>query len=106
MTIPKKQAVGSDRGDYNYMELFSDFALIDKDMSWMDGAACKGLALKHFFPDNGNTKEAKLVCATCPKKKRCYDFSITNKITEGVWGGRSASERKRYLQSVRHPGIV
>jgi WhiB family redox-sensing transcriptional regulator len=106
MTIPKKQAVGSDRGDYNYMELFSDFALIDKDMSWMDGAACRGLELEAFFPENGNCREAKLVCAKCPKKKRCYDFSIENKIMEGVWGGRSANERRRYLQSVRHPGIV
>jgi hypothetical protein len=38
--------------------------------------------------------KAKAVCGTCPIQLKCLDYAVTNKETEGVWGGLTAPERR------------
>jgi Transcription factor WhiB len=37
--------------------------------------------------------QAKAVCASCSIRQKCLEYAITNKETEGVWGGLSGPER-------------
>jgi hypothetical protein len=38
------------------------------------------------------------VCAACPVRQPCLDYAITNRISDGIWGGLTERER-RALQS-------
>ena len=102
MTTPKKTAAASGRGTCDDMELSLDyFVLIDKSTGWKEEAACRGMDTNHFFPEKGSTQtviEAKSVCATCRVQQKCLDFALTNHIMQGVWGGKSPSQRKEYLR--------
>jgi hypothetical protein len=37
--------------------------------------------------------QAKAVCASCSIRQKCLEYAITNKETEGIWGGLSGPER-------------
>lgn len=64
--------------------------------SWADRAACRNVDPETFFPKReGNTAEAKKVCAACPVKSECAEYAIANRIAYGVWGGLSPKERHR-----------
>ena len=49
-----------------------------------------------FFPDNGEAPRtlpvAQAICARCPVRQDCSDAGRGE--TFGVWGGRSARQRK------------
>jgi WhiB family redox-sensing transcriptional regulator len=88
------------------MEILSAFHLEDNDMSWQDDAYCRNTGID-FFPETAyNTKAvpAMQLCEDCPVKQRCLDFAMNNNINWGIWGGRTAPNRrsmKRYRYS-RH----
>lgn len=88
----------SSRGGYSYMELLSEWELVDNDDSWKKDAACKDMDSYMFFPEQGanhHFKKAKKVCARCPVYKQCMNFAIVNNIPYGVWGGLTPKERER-----------
>jgi WhiB family redox-sensing transcriptional regulator len=97
MTTQKKPATtASRRGEYDYMQLFSEWMLDDTDDRFMKHAACKGLDREMFFPERGaNTSiaQAKKVCAVCPVREDCLRYAMNNRIEFGVWGGLSAHQR-------------
>src|SRR5438270_4777966 len=63
---------------------------------WRDQAACRGLDVDAFFPDDdAGTAEAKAVCARCPVRTACLEFALAARQDDGVWGGLTAAERKR-----------
>jgi len=76
--------------------------LSEQDNIW-EGAACAetttvaGFHLQIHDPDLWFEayfeKQAKAVCATCPIRQKCLEYAISNKETEGVWGGLSGPER-------------
>ena len=37
---------------------------------------------------------ARGICAQCPVRQPCLDYSITNRITHRVWGGLTERERR------------
>jgi WhiB family transcriptional regulator, redox-sensing transcriptional regulator len=39
---------------------------------------------------------AKEVCDVCPVRMCCLTFAIKNNETEGIWGGLTPGERKRW----------
>ena len=101
MTTPKKAEAASGRGTYSDMELLLDFVLIDKSIDWKEEAACKGMDTNQFLPEKGATQtviEAKSVCTTCRVQQKCLDYALTNHIMQGVWCGKSPSQRKEYLR--------
>jgi WhiB family redox-sensing transcriptional regulator len=55
-------------------------------------ALCKELDLRHFFGE-GSWKKAIKICERCPIKTECLNFAITYGIKEGIWGGKTSTER-------------
>lgn len=97
-TTGDKDKKASKPGDYNYMQLFSEWQLTNTDFSWMERAKCKGADADLFFADTSvNTKyaEAKRICAACPVYKQCMKFAIDNDIKYGIWGGLTPGQRAR-----------
>lgn len=84
------------------MELLSEFELVDTEQKWMKEAACRGKSKGEdgsdiFFPEVGYNKymkDARALCQSCIVRQRCLDFAMNNEITHGIWGGKSAAERK------------
>lgn len=100
MTTHKRTAADSDRGGYNYMTLADEWALVDKSHEWMEQGACRGMDTLLWFPEQGHAHkvaQAKKVCGLCPVRKKCFEWANTNHIFEGIWGGKTPVERKRYL---------
>ncbi len=70
------------------------------DITWMEEAACTGHSIEEFYPDRGvSTLEAKLLCKTCPVKRRCLDYALENNETYGICGGKSERERLKMLRA-------
>ena len=62
---------------------------------WRELAVCRGIDLEVFFPERGESAEpARRVCAACPVRQPCLDYAITNRITDGIWGGLTERERR------------
>ncbi len=73
--------------------------IFDPNPGWREEAACAGADPDLFFPVGDTDLEtiaaAKAVCAGCPVKEDCLAYSIETNQTDGVWGGLTASERRR-----------
>lgn len=66
--------------------------------SWRRTAACQGVPTGLFFPERGPTQPiwvaaAKAVCSTCPVQRDCLEAAMSE--PRGIWGGLTASERRR-----------
>jgi WhiB family redox-sensing transcriptional regulator len=60
---------------------------------WHDQAACKGHRGDLFFGD-GFAKQAKRICFGCDVKRQCLEYALTSGEEFGVWGGKTAAERR------------
>jgi hypothetical protein len=68
--------------------------------AWMSQAACRGMPATVFFPDLGHTaEEARQVCRTCPVQGKCLSYADADSELDGVWGGTSGKERRRYRRA-------
>ena len=66
---------------------------------WRERAACRGTDLDVFFPERGQSAgPARQVCTACPVRQPCLEYALSNRITDGIWGGLTGRER-RPLQS-------
>jgi WhiB family redox-sensing transcriptional regulator len=91
------------------MKLMNDFRLIDDRVDWMKDAKCAGVGNEGFFPQTGETYKALLACNFCRDclvREECLEFSLTNQIRYGVWGGVSARMRQKLLAERKKKGIV
>lgn len=85
-------------------------SLVDRLLvNWL-GAACDGLDVAMFFPEQGQqalATDAKKVCATCRIKQACLDYAMTfpHRELPGIWGGTSEGERLKLRRSMTssHP---
>lgn len=81
---------------------------------WRDVAACRDEDPELFFPSGDappaqlQAEQAKAVCRNCPVIKNCALFARRLNLTEGVWGGQTAAERKADGKPCRagHPQTV
>ena len=74
---------------------------------WMNDAACRDCDPEVFFPSvppssspqhaHNAAKLACLICSECPVQRQCLEYSLTLKISYGVWGGVCAPERLRMM---------
>lgn len=70
---------------------------------WWDLAACLTADPELFFPisstgaGEAHIARAKAMCARCPIRQRCLDYSIDSHQAYGVWGGTSEDERRRIV---------
>lgn len=77
-------------------ELDAKLALDDDEATWMVRARCLDADPDAFFPEKGgSTREAKRICAQCPVREECLEFSLENRERFGIWGGMSQRERRR-----------
>jgi WhiB family redox-sensing transcriptional regulator len=79
------------------MELMASFKLVDTDTKWMNDAKCHMDDGISWFPEVGQSRlvaVAKKFCGDCPVQKRCLQWAVDNEIPYGVWGGKSAYERR------------
>ena len=66
-----------------------------------DDAACRGADTNQFFIGTGeSSKPAKQICEGCKVKKECLDWSITYRITYGIWGGKTVRERRQIAREL------
>lgn len=66
--------------------------------SWMDDAACTTVDPEIFFPDGEGdwfpTRQAKLICASCPVQRLCAaDTPVWDRFS--IRAGKTATERRR-----------
>ena len=76
----------------------------EPDESWRVDAACSGVSSDLFFPtgdDPQASSAAKAICAECPVREACLEYSLATNQTEGVWGGLDANERRRMRRRLR-----
>ena len=67
-----------------------------RNLDWKADGACRDLPTSLFFPDNdADSGPALAVCASCPVQEPCLDFALRTRQDDGVWGGRTETERKR-----------
>jgi WhiB family redox-sensing transcriptional regulator len=76
---------------------------------WLDQARCLGEDPELFFPPGTagpnleQVNRAKAICAGCPVRAECLEWSLATRQDEGIWGGMTAEER-RALRESRRPG--
>ena len=78
--------------------------------AWQDRAACRDESLSLFFAPDGERsldreireRRAKAVCAQCPVRADCLEYSLVRPEKYGTWGGLNederASERRRRMR--------
>lgn len=65
---------------------------------WRDLALCAEVDPELFHPKKGQpAKPAKAICARCLVRAECLEFALEDPYLMGVWGGKSARERRRLL---------
>jgi len=68
------------------------------ELGWQDRALCAQTDPAIFFPSEGESAgPAKAVCAVCPSRLPCLEWSL-ERDELGVWGGMSRAEREREQQ--------
>ncbi|HEX2090533.1 MAG TPA: WhiB family transcriptional regulator [Actinomycetota bacterium] len=74
---------------------------------WQWRAACRGEDTTTFFPPSeAETKEervvreerAKSICARCPVRFECLEYSLTVPELYGIWGGLNEQERRPLIR--------
>lgn len=102
-THNKRTATAGSRGNYDYMQLLSEFSLVMQTFDWMQDAACRGRKDVDFFPEigyNGKAPQAVRLCHICPVREDCLDFAIVNDIDYGIWGGTNPRERRSLRRAI------
>lgn len=59
---------------------------------WMAQAKCLD---QHEIFDIDNEPAALLLCAICPVRDDCLDYSLVNHIEYGIWGGLNYRKRRK-----------
>lgn len=73
--------------------------------TWMDQGLCNGMDINIFFPEAPDpneqkrlNEEAKAICANCPVMEQCKQYGIEEKISHGIFGGLTPTERSNIIR--------
>jgi len=71
--------------------------------AWMKEALCAQVDAEIWFPEKGGSnKTARAICAQCPVRRTCLEYSLTLEDNPwGIWGGTSMKDRYE-LRRARH----
>ena len=75
-------------------------------MTWRTNAACRGADSNLFFPDRGDNAavaQALAICATCTVRAECLEEALSRPELLGVWGGKTAVERRQIRRQFSSP---
>lgn len=76
--------------------------------AWMRKAACRGLPIDLFFPDQRSERgwdEPQRICASCPVSNQCLELVINLEWSDDRWGmfaGMTPWERDSLRQERIH----
>jgi WhiB family redox-sensing transcriptional regulator len=74
----------------------------NKNLAWRQRAACRGVEPDIFYPiSEEEAEEAKAICAGCTVNEACLEYALANRERDGVWGGATERERRRYIRQRR-----
>ena len=61
-----------------------------------DEAACRGVPLSVFFPDDDRADYtlARRLCGSCPVRKSCLADAQRTRVNHGMFGGLTPKERR------------
>lgn len=66
--------------------------------AWQDAALCAQIDPDLFYPEKGgSTADAKGICRSCDVRAECLQDALDNRDEFGIWGGKSARERRTLL---------
>lgn len=71
------------------------------DFAWREEAGCRFADLDLFFPSGPTSQAAeeaqaaKAICCACQVKERCLRFALETNQEDGIWGGTTATERRK-----------
>lgn len=66
------------------------------DEEWRLQAACRTADPALFFPERAEEAgPAKAICRSCPVQRTCLDYALAIPDLDGIWGGKSSSQRAR-----------
>lgn len=82
----------------------------DRGENWRERAACRGIENpdRLFFADINNrpaVREAKAVCAGCPVRAECLEFSLRN-AEYGIYGGLHERERDNVKRAPKRNALL
>ncbi|QXC59348.1 WhiB family transcriptional regulator [Aquihabitans sp. G128] len=66
---------------------------------WRDRAACLGLTPDPWFPFETSHEayaDARTICQACTVASDCLRFALANRILDGMFGGLTPPERRRF----------
>jgi len=75
--------------------------------TWWDRAACRGLDPEIFHADGRGDEAdrareaAKAICTSCPVQPDCASYALAAHEPHGVWGGFTATHRRRIIARAR-----
>ena len=73
-----------------------------KTLVWRQRAACRGVDPDIFYPvSDEEAEDAKAICGQCPVRHACLEWALTNRESDGVWGGATERERRRIIRRRR-----
>ena len=76
-------------------------------MSWKKQARCKGEPLSTFFivgplenekQSHADWSRINELCGKCPVQQECLDYAVNNHIRQGIWGGKTFTQRRKYIK--------
>lgn len=73
------------------------------DLSWQDHALCLQVGSEAFYPDSGDSPDAKRICAACPVTDACLAYALDHDEQFGIWGGLSTKERRKLRAPITCP---
>lgn len=82
------------------------------EMWWIAHARCLGEDPELFFPvgtgpdARSQEAEAKAVCAGCPVREDCLEWSLRTFQDAGIWGGLGEEERREIRRARRRERVA
>ena len=75
---------------------------ISDERPWVVFGACRDADPDLFFPiSRGDIAKALSICASCPVKPECLEYSLEAGERFGVWGGLGEKERRKLALRLR-----
>jgi WhiB family redox-sensing transcriptional regulator len=74
---------------------------------WMTEGACRTEDPELFFPlsataaGEAQIRRATAICHRCDVETECLRYALLNRITYGIWGGRTEQERVAMIRARR-----
>jgi WhiB family transcriptional regulator, redox-sensing transcriptional regulator len=76
-------------------------------LAWMSEGACLAEDPELFFPvgeggaNTAQVDQARSICDQCRVEAECLRFALTNRVKNGIWGGRTEQERGAMIRNRR-----